>query len=98
MTPEQEIYKKAIEFWGIRFQADMMIEECAELIKAICAVYRGRGTEFDIAEEVADVEIMCGQMRYVLGDDIVDQFKTEKLVRLKQRIEKANDTRRKKRT
>ena len=86
---ETELYKKAIERWGIESQVGIVIEECSELITAICHAQRDRATVIDIAQEVADVEIMCGQLREIIGNDIVTQCKKEKLIRLEQRIEKA---------
>ena len=86
---ETELYKKAIERWGIESQVGMVIEECSELITTICHAQRDRATIIDIAQEVADVEIMCGQLREIIGNDIVTQCKKEKLIRLEQRIEKA---------
>jgi NTP pyrophosphatase (non-canonical NTP hydrolase) len=83
---EAEIYKKAIEKWGVRSQVEMAIEECAELIVVIRQTQRDRATARDIAQEVADVEIMCGQLRKIIGDDVVAQCKKEKLNRLESRI------------
>jgi len=78
---EKEIYRKAI-------QKAMAVEECAELIQAICHTGRNR-TKYSIAEETADVEIMCGQLREIVGDNIVQGWKAKKLSRLKGLIEKA---------
>ena len=83
---EAEIYKKAIEKWGVRSQVEMAIEECAELIVVIRHAQRDRATAGDIAQEVADVEIMCGQLREIIGDDVVAQCKKEKLNWLESRI------------
>ena len=85
---EKEIYRKAIELFGIESQKAVAIEECAELIQAICHTSRNR-TKYSIAEETADVEIMCGQLREIVGDNIVQEWKAKKLSRLKELIEKA---------
>lgn len=68
---EQELYKKAIEKYGDN-QLDMLVEECAELIKAVQKLKRAndRGTDVELdaamenfIEEQVDVEIMIGQMK-----------------------------------
>ena len=84
---EAELYKRVVDLWGVKSQVGVAIEECAELIVAISHANRDRATITDIAQEVADVEIMCGQLRYILGDHVVARCKKEKLIRLKQRIE-----------
>lgn len=66
---EQEIYRKAVETFGIEPQIDMCIEECAELIQALnkakrCGIIDSRAVA-SVCEEVADVEIMLGQMRHI---------------------------------
>ena len=40
-----------------------------------------------LVEELADVEIMCQQMRLVFGDQPVDAAKRQKLERLERRLE-----------
>lgn len=86
---EKEIYRKAIRLFGIESQKAMAIEECAELIQAICHTGRNR-TKFSIAEETADVEIMCGQLRQIVGNQAVQSCKAKKLSRLKELILKAD--------
>jgi len=39
-----------------------------------------------VCEEIADVEIMIEQLRYIFDVDLIDQFKSEKLERLEKRI------------
>lgn len=80
------IYAKAIEIGGADLQFRMSIEECLEMALAICHLYRGRADTSNLAEEVADVEIMCGQVRLMIGDDIVDKAKKRKLEKLWCRI------------
>jgi NTP pyrophosphatase (non-canonical NTP hydrolase) len=81
------IYEQTIDKWGAEFQADMAIEECAELIVALRSYARGRVDIRAVAEEVADVEIMCQHLRVVAGQGLVDQIKEYKLSRLQDRID-----------
>lgn len=62
------------------------IEELGELIRALA-----RADDPDnIAEEMADVEIMLGQLRIILGNDAdVERWKVKKLQRLNRRLHAA---------
>lgn len=74
----------ALEKWGRDAQLTMAMEECAELIDAIAKHLRGR--QSDLAGEVADVEIMCEQMRVIIGEDHVNAAKEKKVRRLRIRL------------
>lgn len=64
MSKEQIDHLKFIIFtYGAESQKDMAIEECSELTKAILKERRGKGTEADIIDEIADVLIMCEQLK-----------------------------------
>lgn len=60
--------------FGITHQMDMVVEECAELQKAVCKLFRYENTDkFGSAldnynEELVDVIVMCQQM--LLADGI----------------------------
>lgn len=60
---EQEIYKTAIDKYGANQQMMICIEEMAELTKELCKNMRGRKNKENIAEEIADVQIMLEQMK-----------------------------------
>lgn len=45
-TPENDIFKSAVHWWGKEAQTDMMIEEMAELTKAILNERRGAGSQY----------------------------------------------------
>lgn len=87
MTPD-ELYKKAVEKWGVNAQINMLVEEMAELTKAICKLSREDRPAFNsmrknsIEEEIADVEIMLGQMRIIFDSSNIDGYKNKKLQRL----------------
>ena len=80
---EQRIYRAALAAWGADAQTLMVFEEMAELQKELCKAARGRDNREQIAEEIADVEIMLEQMK-VLHDcaKAVAAYRKSKLRRL----------------
>lgn len=88
MMHEMSIYQVAIAKWGEDAQMKMVLEEMSELQKEICKLWRGKDNRDAIAEEVADVEIMLGQLQVMLEIfEDVDRHKKEKLLRLQRRLE-----------
>jgi NTP pyrophosphatase (non-canonical NTP hydrolase) len=82
----EQILKATIEKYGRGAQRDKAIEELSELIRALA---RCDDPE-NIAEEMADVEIMLAQMRIILGNDTdVERWKVKKLQRLNRRLHAA---------
>lgn len=75
----------ALEHYGVRRQMVKCMEECGELIRALARNLSGEANAQNVAEELADVEIMLRQMRLAFGD--VDRIKAQKLARLKMRME-----------
>ena len=66
---------KALSRHGLTYQMYMMIEEAAELIKAICKVRRDDGHvtdqhDEDFREELVDTIVMAEQMRLMLKMDM----------------------------
>lgn len=82
---EYEILTTAIRTFGDDAQERQAIEECSELIQAIC--HKQRGREHNIAEEIADVEIMLEQLK-IINDckDEVEEIRKYKIDRLYQRV------------
>jgi len=78
------IYERALRTWGIDAQLGMVIEECAELIKAINKHWRGKCTKEELIEECVDVELMIAQMKEYFKDDIGtwDKIRIQKIERL----------------
>ena len=65
-------------------QVNKCIEECSELIKALANWYADKPDYDNIAEEIADVEIMCEQMRIFFGNSVaVDEQRARKMERIK---------------
>lgn len=87
---EVELYCDAIKKWGDQAQVMMVYEEMAELQKELCKNWRGRDNIEQIAEEVADVLIVLGQLEIIYSiQQRVSQHKAAKLARLRARIEVA---------
>lgn len=85
---EHELYKRVVMRWGKDSQVIMAIEEMAELTKELCNEFRGRTSVERIVDEIADVEIMMGQMRVIFDcGALVEKRKEEKLKRLAGRVE-----------
>lgn len=55
------IYEEALEKYGEDAQLEMVVEECAELIKAI-QKHKRTGNIEELCEEAADVRIMLNQL------------------------------------
>ena len=83
---EEKLYAKAVIVFGSEDQKDQAKEECAELILALSHYRRGRVKASHVCEEIADVEIMMGQLRKIFGEAKVDRAKKEKLERLEKTI------------
>lgn len=90
----REILLDALEHYGERAQVDMMLEEMAELSKALLKLRRAQKFREpgqwllmeDVAEEIADVQIVLDQMKMLYP--MWDGFRRKKLQRLEERIEK----------
>ena len=86
--------KAALETWGGVSQTNMMFEEMSELQKELCKNARGKQNKLDIAEEIADVQIMLEQM--ILLHDCraeVTDWLTVKLLRLRRTIDDERNSR-----
>ena len=89
----EKLLIKAINTFGEESQRDMAVEECAELIKALCKYNRGISdrTADDILEETVDVSLAVEQMRYIFDHDgQFEEIRKKKLDRLAQKIEAGN--------
>lgn len=85
---KEELYKKALSVYGLEAQMEMVHEECAELINALCKLKRNRCDWSDVITEIADVMIMCEQMAFYFGKERVIAEKKRKLQRLKEKLSK----------
>lgn len=96
MDISQEI-KKIADHYGYPEQSYQLTEECAELIQALSKFRRAVNTlnkeEADaaldnIVEEIADVEIMLEQVKWLLRipEEDMQAMKVFKIIRTKERI------------
>lgn len=95
-----EELKKVADYYGYEEQSNQLIEECAELIQALNKYRRAGGKEqktdigvldalANVIEELADVEVMLDQIKYLLNiseDDIL-AIKKAKAVRQRNRMQ-----------
>lgn len=86
---ENRILMAAIKTYGNDVQKKMALEEMSELQKEICKNWRGKDNYDEIAEEIADVEIMLDQLKMIYGisERQVLKFRNDKVIRLKERLQ-----------
>ena len=93
------ICRKAVETFGVDIQQIVAMEELGELIQAISKIARWECSQSEdletlseyidnLAEEIADVEIMLEQLKYIHNCPIeVELWKAKKLDKLKSMVE-----------
>ena len=95
--------QKIAEHYGYEAQSNQLVEECAELIQAVSKYRRTSAKEpvtlelankqrialDNLVEEIADVEIMLEQVKYLLQipEEDIQAVKVFKVNRTKERIE-----------
>jgi Bacteriophage CI repressor helix-turn-helix domain. len=81
------LYSAALDKWGADAQTAMCVEEMSELTKELCKWKRGKDNFNEIAEEIADVEIMLEQMKLLhKASALVETVKVYKRSRLRERV------------
>lgn len=85
---ETEVLQRALDTYGSSMQIVVMMEEMSELQKELCKYLRGKYSSANIAEEIADVEIMLEQMKmlFCCTDDVRNE-RRRKVERLKERLD-----------
>lgn len=85
---ETEVLQRALDTYGSALQIAMVFEEMSELQKELCKYLRGKYSPANIAEEIADVEIMLEQMKmlFCCADEVRD-VRRRKVERLKERLD-----------
>ena len=82
-----DVYDRALAKYGHEAQIVMAQEECSELITGLCRWYRDRSDADDVAEEIADVQIMMKQLARIVGEEQVASERKRKLDRLRERLD-----------
>jgi NTP pyrophosphatase (non-canonical NTP hydrolase) len=86
---ENEVFKAALKRYGSFAQIVMVFEEMSELQKELSKWLRGQNNVSQIAEEIADVEIMLSQMKMLFRcETLVNEYRHRKVERLADRLEK----------
>lgn len=93
MNPEQkEKCEHILEYYGIGYQKLKLVEELFELGTEVMHWMGGKTDPMFVSQEVADVMILCEQMRQYLKRvyerDVVEEFIQMKLERTLSHIEK----------
>lgn len=84
---DTEVFRAALDKWSADAQTVMVFEEMSELQKELCKHARGRENVEQIAEEIADVQIMLEQMIVLHNcEDAVKEYRRSKIERLKIRV------------
>ena len=80
----ENIYKEAIELWGVNSQTNMWHEEVGELMQAISKYCRKPTPENldHIYQEIVDVKIMHGQLESTVPEDRMKYWFDFKMNRL----------------
>lgn len=86
MTDQSVILQKAIDHYGEDHQVNKTIEELAELIVQLAKRQNEQGLRIHLLEEIADASIMIDQTKIIFGKDLIESIITEKLHRLRERI------------
>ena len=82
------LYELAINTYGPNNQILKAVEELSELQKELCKNLEGAWNRGQIAEEIADVQIMCQQLLIIFScRGTTAEYRRMKLDRLKHRIE-----------
>ncbi len=92
LIDKEKIYREALELWGREAQLQMVIEEAAETIQALCKVkrYNSLFEHVCLAAEIADLEIVLEQAKIILEcESQVNDFKELALENLEKKIREA---------
>jgi NTP pyrophosphatase (non-canonical NTP hydrolase) len=80
---QKKICLRAVDHYGVEHQKRKAIEELGELICELSREQDKRTDREHILEELADVIIMCEQLRLIYGGEETDKWIDRKLKRLR---------------
>lgn len=83
---DQVLLEQAIDHFGPENQIIKALEELGELSAALARFLNDDGMMLDIVEELADCQIMLGQMNYIFGVDLIEGKIKQKQERLSKMI------------
>ena len=91
LTGDNKLLLRAIDHYGAKNQASQLMGEMGELAAELTRhFFQNRNREKEIAEEIADVQVMLEQMILHLGiEGEVSEWRPNKLKRLGSRINQA---------
>lgn len=82
-----KVLAECIMRYGVQFQSNMVMEECAELIQAVNKVLRKGASNVEIfnnlVEEIADVYLVIEQLKmiYLIDDSSIEDIMIQKITR-----------------
>jgi len=79
---DSQLYQRTIEVWGEQAQYDQAAEECAELIAVLMHYRREKVAEQQVIDELADVILMTGQLKWMFGAQRVEDAVKRKRAKL----------------
>lgn len=83
---KEEIYLKLIQKFSVENQCVVAVEELSELQKEVCKMLRKIGNVHNLAEEIADVQIILEQLVLIYNcESEVVLLKQQKLQRVCER-------------
>ena len=82
----KEIINKAVVYFGVKNQNKKAVEELTELSLAIQHFEDGKVTKAEVVTEIADVLIMCEQLKIMYGRQAVEDQVVMKVERLEKKI------------
>ena len=86
----EERLKTIADHYGKENQLRQLMEECAEVILEASHSIRKDGCTINLIREIADVEIMIEQIKYLfkISEADISEIKEEKIERQMERIER----------
>lgn len=82
MRTPSEVAKEAVEYFGHETQINIAIEECSELIQALCHIRRSKCSREHVMKEIADVYLILESLKHIFDSEWIDlnlKIKTKRL-------------------
>lgn len=82
----KKVCHQAVDHYGAADQIKQAVEELTELSLALQHYQKEKASLWDVAGEIADVQIMCEQLSYMFGPALVERAADIKIERLQRRM------------